>query len=174
MANTWHYYEVHTEKCLLTTLVPCAKYICHLEATTMLRNCITSQVAHTFLLTKKISLQSLKQNMASILSHGLDFLFFFFKGWQISLLKSELLVIHLLQWWFSWLLTSNRKHCSPSQNKSSLCCSNLSISANNSHSCSNWVHVAPVTLELLPADTWMFMTGWCFHLVPGQVCFILF
>lgn len=94
-------------------------------------------------------------------------IFFFFKGWQISLLKSELLVIHLLQWWFSWLLTSNRKHCSPSQNKSSLCCSNLSISANNSHSCSNWVHVAPVTLELLPADTWMFMTGWCFHLVPG-------
>lgn len=95
MANTWRYYEVHTEKCLLTTLVPCAKYICHLEATGMLRNCIKSQVAHTFLLTKKISLQLLKQNMASILSHGLDFQFYlfiyFFKGWQISLLKSELL-----------------------------------------------------------------------------------
>lgn len=36
MANTWHYYEVHTEKRLLSTLVPCAKCICHLAATRML------------------------------------------------------------------------------------------------------------------------------------------
>lgn len=45
-------------------------------------------------------------------------------SWKVNFLKT---VTHLLRWWFAWLLTSYRKHCSPSQNRGSPCCSTVSL-----------------------------------------------
>lgn len=154
----------------------------HLSNDGILPNCITPHAAHT-LLTEKLLLRSLKQNMAFIPNNGLELQFLiFFKfllrvgkpcSWNLNFLKTmKCSTCCDGDFPASSLLIENSAPQTKMKTTAVMTCWSLQA-----------IYMAAVTKDTLslrstnsyvPVSTWMLMKAWLLHLVPARfVSFLL-